>query len=87
MSTASKAALEELHTALARTLAAAVTTGVPVVDAETGVVTRAPAPAALLAVARQFLKDNNIEADSKANSDLKSLLEGLPFEGSDGAPH
>lgn len=37
--------------------------------------------AALLAVARQFLKDNNISANVTTNGPLASLTEGLPFMG------
>ncbi|SCW77011.1 hypothetical protein SAMN02927900_04750 [Rhizobium mongolense subsp. loessense] len=42
--------------------------------------------AAELNVARQFLKDNNIDAVPKEGSPLKSLADDLPFTGDDDRP-
>jgi hypothetical protein len=80
---AAKDALQKLHEVLAQTLADAITEGVPVKDDETGEVTKAPAPAAILNVARQFLKDNNIEAVAVPGKPLASLASKLPFAGSE----
>lgn len=69
---ASEESLEELHKTLADTLAAAV-------KAE-------GANASILNVARQFLKDNNIQAVPAVGTPLaklKSAVDALPFEGAD----
>jgi len=42
--------------------------------------------AAELNVARQFLKDNNIDSIPKEGSPLKSLTDELPFTGDDDRP-
>jgi hypothetical protein len=74
-------ALHDLHSELAKVLAKAIKEGVPMKDEESGVVHNAPAPAAILNVARQFLKDNNIQA-TEENPDVKDLVDNLPtFEG------
>ena len=70
-------ALEELHGELARVLAKAIKEGIPMKDDTTGEVTKAPAPAAILNVARQFLKDNNIQG-TVDNPDITGIVEGLP---------
>lgn len=77
----SKKQLQDLHTKLAEVLAAAITEGVPVKDETNGSVHKAPAPAAVLNVARQFLKDNNIEALPADGTPLQKLTQGLPFAG------
>lgn len=72
---ASEESLEELHKTLADTLAAAIKSS--------------EANASILNVARQFLKDNNIQAVPVAGSPLtklKSAVEALPFEGAGDAP-
>jgi hypothetical protein len=79
----SKEALESLHKALAETLATAITEGIPMKDDDTGVITKAPAPAALLSVARQFLKDNGIEALAVPGTPVHKLSASLPFTGED----
>lgn len=79
MSKAPSKAMEQLHAALARTLADAISEGIPVKDEATGEVTKAPAPAALLSVARQFLKDNNISTDIASDPNIKGLVAALPF--------
>lgn len=76
-----KQALQDLHSSLARVLAEAIEQGVPVRDDETGQVTKAPAPAAILNVARQFLKDNGIEAvPAGKKSPLGALAAVMPFQ-------
>ena len=57
--------LGELHGLLARTLAETLRSG--------------EASPAHLNVARQFLRDNNIECLGANNDDIKSLVEELPF--------
>ena len=80
MAKATSDALGNLHDLLANTLAQAIKEGVPVVNQETGEVTKAPAPAAILNVARQFLKDNNIDCAPEATNPLGLLKEAtLPF--------
>lgn len=76
-------ALERLHEALAKTLSDAIMEGVPVKDDETGAISKAPAPAAILNVARQFLKDNGIEAQAVQGKPLGNLASKLPFAGAD----
>ena len=61
--------LDELHTELAETLLQKVRSG--------------EAKASDLNVARQFLKDNGIEAIPVDNSPLKSLVDELPFDTED----
>ena len=58
--------LEKLHLLLAKELTDKITSG--------------EAKAGDLNVARQFLKDNNIDAVPVDNSPLKKLLDELPFE-------
>jgi hypothetical protein len=59
--------LGSLHSELAKTLLAKVRSG--------------EATAADLNVARQFLKDNNIDALPKDSEPLKNLVHELPFTG------
>lgn len=75
MSRASNEVLDALHAQLARTLADKIKNG--------------EATAADLSVARQFLKDNGIEAVPTPKSPLADLAGSLPFAGSDlpGATH
>lgn len=77
MSTA-KRQLSELHAALAGVLLDAVKT--ELVD-ENG--NKVPPPAAILNVARQFLKDNNVDAVPVQGSPLKGLADALPFPASE----
>ena len=42
-----------------------------------------PPPAAILNVARQFLKDNNIDSVPAEGTPLAELAEELPFKGDD----
>lgn len=86
-------ALAALHTKLAEELAEVIEKGEPVVDKETGQVHRAPASAAILNVARQFLKDNDIKSLPTGETPLerlgKAVPQGtkLPFEGDPSATH
>jgi hypothetical protein len=77
----SKKQLQDLHTKLATVLADAIEAGVPVKDETSGAVHKAPAPTAILNVARQFLKDNGIEAIPVPGSPTGRLTEALPFAG------
>ncbi|OAM52931.1 hypothetical protein A7981_05720 [Methylovorus sp. MM2] len=78
---ASNSKLTRIFNALADTLGDIVAEGVPLQDPETGKITVQPAAAAYLAVARQFLKDNNYEADADKHPGLKKLAQTLPFAG------
>lgn len=73
---ASQDTMEALHEALARQLLDAVKNGELVLTKD-GEVARIGARAAVLNVARQFLKDNNIEAVPVPESPLKKLEETL----------
>lgn len=73
-----KQKLQDLHDLMATTLCEAIQEGVPVKD-DAGNVSKAPAPAALLNVARQFLKDNNVEAVAVPGSKLHAVATSLPF--------
>lgn len=93
---AKEEALAGLHAKLAETLTEAIEKGEPlrlpngaaVVVAETGEVVRAPASAAILNVARQFLKDNDIKSLPNGQTPAERLAAAmpkgtnLPFEGS-----
>ena len=63
---ASKKAMEELHGALAKALAERISAG--------------EATAADLAVARQFLKDNGVDAIPTDGNGLGKLAQELPFQ-------
>lgn len=73
MSKASKKQLEELHAAVAKALADGISQqwtdddGKPI-----------PPPAAVLNVARQFLKDNHIEGPATAGTPLGTIAAKLP---------
>jgi hypothetical protein len=75
MSKASQALMEELHGQLAKSLAEAVKDGVTVMDKE-GNPLKMDCPAAVLSVARQFLKDNHIEGGF-GNADLSDLEKAM----------
>jgi hypothetical protein len=66
MSNATVGDMGELHGILARHLAEILKSG--------------EATPAHLNVARQFLRDNNIECLGANNADIKSLVEELPFD-------
>ena len=74
--------LGSIHTLLAEDMLKRLKEGEEVVtkDAEgKTVVTRVKPSAATLGQIRQFLKDNNIEADKKKNKPLVNLAAALPF--------
>lgn len=71
-----KQVLEDLHSELAKTLKKYVSKSYQDEDGND----TAP-PAAILNVARQFLKDNNIDAIPTEGSPLGALKESLPFSG------
>lgn len=78
MSKASEKALSELHAKLADTLGTALSADYFDADGN-----KLPcAPAAILNVARQFLKDNNIDATPKQGTPLGNLA-NLPVFGDD----
>jgi alanine-alpha-ketoisovalerate/valine-pyruvate aminotransferase len=82
MAKATSDALGSLHEELAKVLTKAIKEGVPMKDDE-GNVYVAPAPAAILNVARQFLKDNNIDCAPEATNPIGLLKEAsLPFSDS-----
>lgn len=74
MNKADEKALGSLHGKLAEVLEGALTQ--EYLDPETGL--RVPPPAAILNVARQFLKDNKIEAIAAEGSPLAGLAD-LPI--------
>lgn len=67
--------MEELHGVLAKTLSDAIKEGVTVLDKE-GNPMVVSTPAAVLSVARQFLKDNHIEGGF-GNADLTDLEKAM----------
>lgn len=83
--------LSDLHTKLALVLADSIENGEKGKDEEGNLVRLTPSPA-LLNVARQFLKDNDIKAKVVPDSPLDKLAKAatsksLPFEGSDTTQH
>jgi len=64
--TATPQELEQLHSLMAKTLATMI---------------KEDPTASTLNVARQFLKDNNIEAEIVDGTELGNLVESLPFAG------
>lgn len=85
MSKASQEEMENLHGAVVREVTKVIREGEQVVTKDGDLVTRRPS-AAMLNVARQILKDNNIES-GVGNADLEELekamkdMEGLPYDG------
>ena len=79
MATADSDKLGTLHDMLATVLTDAIKQGVPIKDEATGEIIKAPAPAAILNVARQFLKDNNIDCKATPTNPIGLLSEALPF--------
>lgn len=71
-----KQELQSLHSELARVLKKHISK--TYVDEEGA---ELPPPAAILNVARQFLKDNNIDAVPAEGTPLAALAEALPFGG------
>lgn len=86
MSTHTKADEKELgslHGALAKVLKDAITA--EYLDPDTG--KQAPPPAAILSVARQFLKDNKIESTGVPGSPLGDLSDLPIFDNDSAAGH
>ena len=71
--------LGNLHGILARTLKNQIVNGITTVSKD-GTIEQISAPASVLNVARQFLRDNNIECLGANNEDIKGLVEELPFD-------
>ena len=71
--------LGDLHGIVARTLKDQILNGVTTVSKD-GTIEQVSAPASVLNVARQFLRDNNIECLGANNEDIKGLVEELPFD-------
>lgn len=67
-----------LHGLLARELKSQITDGTVILDKE-GNAVKISCPASILNVARQFLRDNNIECMGTNNEDIKNLVDELPF--------
>ena len=78
--------LGDLHGIIARTLKDQLLNGVTTVSKD-GTIEQVSAPASVLNVARQFLRDNNIECLGANNADIKSLVEELPFEEESARPN
>ncbi|MDE3021843.1 MAG: hypothetical protein KGI54_08290 [Pseudomonadota bacterium] len=75
--TATEETLSNLHAELAEALKEAIQPE-PIVDRETGEVIGKKRNPAALNVARQFLKDNGIQALPESNKGLQGLVEELP---------
>lgn len=87
MNKADEKSLSGLHGKLAEVLTEAIAQGIPLMSTDgepildkEGQPIRAPAPAAILNVARQFLKDNKIEAIAAQGSPLHSLADLPVFD-------
>lgn len=79
--------LGELHGLIARILKDQIVNGGVVVTKE-GESIPVPVTPAVLNVARQFLRDNNIECAGASNKDIMGLVEELPFESAESVrPH
>jgi len=78
MSKASQEALAQLHSLLASALSTIIKDGVKVITKE-GDEVFLSAPASFFKEAREFLKDNGVEALPAANAGLQSLAAVLPF--------
>ena len=72
--------LDQLHLITAETLTDIIRNGVDVFDKEGNSVGKAPAPAAYIAAAIKFLKDNDITADkgSARFNPLKDAVSNIP---------
>lgn len=71
--------LVSLMDALIDELTTQVRDGTTAVDAETGEIVKASTPAAILNVARQFLKDNGVDVPA-GDAGMKTLVGSLPFD-------
>jgi hypothetical protein len=79
MSNATVNELGKLHGIIAKALADQIKNGTKVENKD-GKLETIPAPASVLNVARQFLRDNNIECSGAHNEDVVALTESLPFD-------
>lgn len=79
---ASKDLMSRLHEALATEMSKMLDEGVTAKDEEGNIVKLSPSPSTMNVI-RQFLKDNNIEADLAKSKPLQSVVAKLPFEGED----
>jgi hypothetical protein len=88
MSKATSDLMDALHGITAETLADIIKNGVQVLDKE-GNVVNMPAPAAYIAAAIKFLKDNDITAEtsSKRLTDVTDAISGLPDFDEEDLPH
>lgn len=77
MSKASEEALAELHSLLAKALTGIIKDGVTITDKD-GNPVKVSAPANYFKEAREFLKDNGVEALPTAPT-VKGLADALPF--------
>ncbi len=75
--------LGELHGVLAEDLMKRIKDG-EVVQTKEGDVVTISCSVAALNVARQFLRDNGIQADAETNPQLKDLVSRLPFKDANG---
>ena len=73
-----EAELGSLHGLIAKTLTDQITNGCTIKNKE-GDYEVVPATPAILNVARQFLRDNNISCKADNNADMIALTESLPF--------
>ena len=79
MSNATVNELGNLHGIIAKALADQIKNGTKVENKD-GKLETISAPASVLNVARQFLRDNNIECMGAANEDITAITEDLPFD-------
>jgi hypothetical protein len=78
MSKASQAALDQLLSLLANALATIIKDGVKVMGKD-GEELQLTAPASFFKEAREFLKDNGVEALPEAHKGIQTLAAVLPF--------
>ena len=85
MNKATEESLDKLHGSLAKELTERITKGearIELINCDGEVqehIVMHPVGAPTLSVARQFLKDNHVEADAETNSDFGDLVDSLPF--------
>ena len=86
MSKATEESLDKLHGELAKELTKRITKGearVELIDCDGTVKEHTvmhPVGAPTLSVARQFLKDNHVEANPNTNKEFGDLVDKLPFD-------
>ena len=72
-------AMGSLHKLLAEEIREQIISGTKVMNKEGDIVSTS-ASATVLNVARQFLRDNNIQCQTDNNPELRALTEALPFD-------